>query len=194
MNINDPMNTRQQELQTLINESYSDTYYKKFADFTFGDTSPISQVSLKVLNDIPRGFGKCTIMSAYLCALLTDGHKLPAVAVAGDLIISGKSAFQTDIRIQQPNQGDIILDDWQGHCWVEIGGFICDVSICRTADLSPDKSNLKAFIHSKFGKGRGLIAFPVQSAIDEGMIYSPKEVLADDIITTIIKSHFSRAN
>ena len=163
-----------------------------FEKFTLTDTGPIFQSSLKTLDHIQNGFGQCTIMSAYLCALLTDEYKLPAVTVAGDLIVSGITAFQTDIKIQQPNRPDTILDDWQGHCWVEIGGLICDVSICRTADLSSDDSNLKAFIHSKFGKGKGLIAFPVQNAIELDMIYNPKEVLADDIITAIIKSYFKK--
>lgn len=192
MNLHDLLKNRSIKLYELIAASYDKDYVEKFDKFLLKDSNPIGQSALKALNDIPRGFGRCVIMSAYLCALLTDEYKLPAVTVAGELIISGIPAFQTDVMIQQPNQPDIILDDWQGHCWVEIGGLICDVSICRTADLSPDGSNLKAFIHSKFGIGKGLIAFPVQNAVEQDMIYTPKEVLSDDIITAIIKSYFSK--
>lgn len=192
MNIEESIIIRKRKLKELITESFDRYYCEIFEKFTLTDTGPISQSSLKTLDHIQKGFGQCTIMSAYLCALLTDEYKLPAVTVAGDLIVSGITAFQTDIKIQQPNKPDTILDDWQGHCWVEIGGLICDVSICRTADLSSDGSNLKAFIHSKFGKGKGLIAFPVQNAIELDMIYNPKEVLADDIITAIIKSYFKK--
>lgn len=192
MHDEDLLVNRKQKLHDLVIESFDEDYCNIFEKFVLIDTQPIAQASLKTLNDIPRGFGRCVIMSAYLCALLTDEHKLPAVTVAGNLTISGIPAFQTDIRIQQPSQPDIILDDWQGHCWVEIGDLICDVSICRTADLSPDGSNLKAFVQSKFGIGKGLVAFPVQNALNEGMVYSPKEVLADDIVTAIIKSYFSK--
>ena len=192
MNIEEKLTIRKSSLNKLVIESIDENFCNIFENFILTDTQPIAQASLKTLNDIPRGFGQCVIMSAYLCALLTDEHKLPAVIVAGDLSISGISAFQTDIRIQQPNQPDIILNDWQGHCWVELGGLICDVSICRTADLSPDISNLRAFIHSNFGQGKGLIAIPVQNAIEQGMIYNPKEVFSDDIVTAIIKSHFSK--
>lgn len=193
MNIQELLISRSKLLRELITESYDEEYSKKYDAFKLTDPQPISKASLTVLTDIPRRFGMCTIMSAYLCALLTDDFKLPAITVAGDLIIQDIPAFQTDKRIQtSENQDDIIIDDWQGHCWVEVGGLICDVSISRTADLAPDGSNLKAFVHSKFGKGRGLVAFPVENAYNEGMIYSPKEVLSDAVITAILNSYFSK--
>ncbi|WP_338869260.1 hypothetical protein WBJ53_19670 [Spirosoma sp. SC4-14] len=182
---------RKEKLHELIAEAHNADYAQQCEEFVLNDSRPVAEAAQAVLQNTPRAFGICVVMSAHLCAILTDSYKLPAVVVAGDLVISGIPAFQTDVKIQQPELTEIIIDDWQGHSWVEIGGLIVDISLGRTADLAPDGSNLKAFVHKQFGNGKGLLAFPVEHAYSLDMIYAPREVLADNIITAIIQSHHS---
>lgn len=191
MNLESVLLTRKKEIFELIKQFYSLEYARQFECFTLTDTTPIIQASNQVLTQTPKKFGLCTVMSSYLSSLLTDEYNLPAVVVAGDLIINGIPAFQTDQRIQTHNHSsDIIIDNWKGHCWVEVGEMICDISIGRTADLAPAISNLKRFIHQNFGEGKGLLAFDVKSAYAAGMIYTPREVLADAVITSIFQSYY----
>jgi hypothetical protein len=124
-------------------------------------------------------------MSAVWAAILRDRYDIPAFAVAGDLIIDGRSIFVSERNVPDGTE-QIDSGVWDGHCWVQIDDKICDASIFRTARTRPDGSYLKAFIDEKFGLQRGLMVIPEAELERIGMRYVPKYVLNETQITALM--------
>jgi hypothetical protein len=128
------------------------------------------------------------MLSSAWAGYLRDHHSIPAIVVAGDLKISGLRVFKYQEKLPEPSgKGRIIKRNWSGHCWIEVGGYLGDLSIFRTAYAIAGPSLLKDFIVSKFGMGRGAFLSPVED-IPTGMQYIPQYVLKDSQVDTFIAS------
>ena len=154
--------------------------------FTLTSPQPVIETARKLLSIIPPTMGACAPLSAALAQTLRDDFNIPAIVVAGDLKIRGSRVFKCKSNIPEGNQsGKVINKKWDGHCWVEIDGFIGDLSIFRTAYSLSHTSLLKQFIATEFGLGRGFF-LAEKHDIPKGMIYEPKYVLNDNQIDGLL--------
>lgn len=146
----------------------------------------LASTAKKFMSIIPPSFGECAQMSASWAGYLQDKHSIPAIVVAGDLKISGKKVFKCTKNLPDAKKTQkFITGKWNGHCWIEIDGYIGDLSIFRTAYAINGSSVLKDFIISNFGFGRGAMLSPYQD-LPEGMQYKPKFILKDNQINALI--------
>ena len=139
-----------------------------------------------MLASVEPQFGSCVMLSGAFVVALSVHYSIPAIAVVGDLMIHGKPVFKCNGNIPMPEKNNEILNTtWDGHCWVEIGGVICDLSIFRSAYNINRPSLLSTFITSEFGEGKGAI-LSAPEALPYGMEYVPKHVLNDKQLEAII--------
>lgn len=79
----------------------------------------------------------------------------------------------------------MISSSWSSHCWIEVDGWIGDLSVFRTAYQAEGPSVLKDFIISSFGQNLGALLCQQQD-LPSGMKYVPKYVLKDNQIDGLI--------
>ena len=79
----------------------------------------------------------------------------------------------------------MISSSWSSHCWIEVDGWIGDLSVFRTAYQIEGPSVLKDFIISSFGQNRGALLCQQQD-LPPRMKYVPKYVLKDNQIDGLI--------
>ncbi|MGZ8916379.1 MAG: hypothetical protein ACXW1Z_25125 [Methylobacter sp.] len=109
-----------------------------------------------------------------------------AIAVLGDLKICDSYIFKCEKNIPLENQkNEIISQNWDGHCWVEVDNIILDLSIFRTAYRINHPSLLKDYLTSKYGEGKGAFVSPVESLPQE-LEFVPKFVLNDSQISSVL--------
>lgn len=79
---------------------------------------------------------------------------------------------------------------WDGHCWVEVQGIICDPSIFSTIFSSLNKPNLQQLFKQAFnGKPDYLIGSSKKLA-DMSIFYKKREELKDEDATLLIQSGY----
>lgn len=177
----------QETILELIRRDRGKSDADLFQQFRLSDTQPITDTVSEMLGHLPVMFGACAQTSAAWAALLRDRHNIPAVTVVGDLIIEGTSVFPCDRNIPDPaNSSESDWAAWNGHCWIEIDGYVGDMSIFRTAKKIERPSVLKAFIERHFGPKRGAILVNHSELAAMGMYYVPKYVLTEDQINALI--------
>lgn len=155
--------------------------------FRLSNKQVVVDTAREVLACVPEWFGACAPMSAMWAALLRHHHDIPAVVVAGDLIIEGTTVFRCGANIPDPaNMTQSVSAAWDGHCWIEIDGYIGDVSITRTARKIDGPSILKAFIQRNFGLQRGGMLYKHSNLLAMGMNYIPKYALTDSQMKGLI--------
>ena len=126
-------------------------------------------------------------MSVGLVAVLKYHYSIEALAVQGDLKINEFDIFKCRDNIGMPSQNDeLIHKQWDGHCWVEIGNILCDLSIFRTAQAEKHPSLLKSYVESNFGDGKEGLISPIERIPNE-ITFHPKFVLNDIQIAGIIR-------
>lgn len=126
------------------------------------------------------------MISAGFVAALKSYYSIPAIAVIGDLYINGTPVFKCKKNIPTPSRDNpTIREHWDGHCWVEVGGYICDLSLFRSAYALKGPSLLKNFIINNFGEGKGAILLPLNN-LPQGMDFIPKYVLNESQISGIL--------
>jgi hypothetical protein len=123
-------------LVDLIRRDRGDIDAERFDKFRRTGDEEFGATAKELLHHTPALFGKCAPMSAMWAAMPRDRHGIPVVAVAGDLIIEGRTAFLCDKNIPNATDADTTrLPEWDGHCWIEIDGCAGDISIFRTARM-----------------------------------------------------------
>lgn len=139
----------------------------------------------EALTNIPHAPFLCLPLSAILYALLKDQHGIESSLVTGSLSFKDMSIFKPDFSISGTNNTSLQI--WAGHAWVELDGFIIDLSLFRTIYSDSFTKPCKNELISKFGLGRGAIIASRQTMKDDGLLYAPAETLTDDDATGIIK-------
>lgn len=173
-------------LLSLIARDRSTADAERFRHYRLVDPTPVMEFGRQLLDNTPVLHGACAGMSAMWAAGLTDRYNIPAVVVAGDLIINGRPAFLSQCNLPDGTE-QVDSGTWNGHCWVQADDMICDASIFRTARTRPDGSHLKAFIDEHFGLHRGLMVCSATELARGGMHYVPKYVLNETQITGLIR-------
>lgn len=173
------MNRRQIELRQKIARSRGIAESVSFFEKEFHDPTPFGEAAKVILSRVPPSFGSCVMLSSAWASYLKDHYSISAIVVAGDLKISGARVFRYKEKLpERKAKGRLIRKSWGGHCWVEVNGYLGDLSIFRTAYAIGGPSLLKDFIENRFGAGRGALLSPI-SKLPDGMLYVPQQVLKD---------------
>jgi hypothetical protein len=179
------MTTRSIVLKELIARDRSHDDAALFEQCHVSDVDAVATIGAEILDHTPVFHGACASMSAAWAALLSDRLELPAVAVAGDLMIGGFTIFLCDRNLPDATPGSP-MQMWDGHCWIEIDGWIGDISVFRTARTINRPSRLKSFVESNFGLEKGLMLARCEQLETNGMHYVPKYVLNDMQINALL--------
>ena len=157
-----------------------------FNSFSLTNPQLLGTSAKDIMTHVPPSFGACAMISAMWAGYLKDHYSIPAIVVAGDLKISGKTIFKCKNNLPEPTKSrNIISGKWDGHCWIEIDGWIGDLSIFRTAYQIETQSVLKDFVLSNFGHGKGALISP-KNELPAGLKYIPKYVLKENQIDSLI--------
>jgi hypothetical protein len=177
---------QQKKINQLISRYRSVDDAIKYSEFKLDNPQQVLDVARDIMRNIPPSFGACAMLSSMWAGYLKDHYSIPALVVAGDLKISGKTIFKCKKNIPEPTRaGKVISSNWAGHCWIEVDGWIGDLSVFRTAYQIDGLSVLRDFIISSFGENRGALLCP-QSDLPPSMKYVPKYILKDNQIDSLI--------
>ena len=165
----------------LVREFRGDAAAACYSSYKLGDWADIEQTAKEVLEKTQPRSGWCAPMSAIWAAMLQDHYQIPAVVVAGDLLLEQQRIFKCDrnIEITSNRAPGEPASKWDGHCWVELDGYVGDISLFRTAYSAPPDSRLRSFVELHFGLGRGMIFANRKDLVEQQMYYQPKYVLTD---------------
>jgi hypothetical protein len=173
-------------IKQLISRGRGIEEAEKFERFSIGNPQVLGDTAQELMSKIPPSFGACAMVSSMWAAYLNDHFSVPAIVVAGDLKISGRTIFKCKKNLPDATKsGNIVSANWDGHCWIEIDGWIGDLSIFRTAYQIEGASHLKEFVLTNFGAGKGTL-ISSKNELPTGMKYVPKYVLKDSQIDALI--------
>ena len=182
------MSNRHKTLRQLIARSRGVKDANEFFQFELEDLSALGESARSLMSEVPPAFGACVMLSSSWAGYLRERHGIPAIAVAGDVRIEGSRIFKYKQRLPEAGaKGKVVRKVWSGHCWIEVNGFLGDISIFRTAYAIDRPSVLKEFVLRHFGPGRGAFVSRVDD-LPPGMQYTPKEVLNDRQVDMFIRS------
>ena len=186
------------ELQQLVARARGVKEATWCTAFRVGDINIVASAINEILENFEPRPGACVMMSAMLEALLRDRHGMPAVCVAGDLNILGKWVFRGNERLPafdtRPTPGRprrVTELNWKGHCWVEVGGLIVEVSLLRTSRVLLPHSTLRQFVDANFGPRRAAFATPIDD-LPPGLRYRRQFVLTDNQVNGFVSGEIYR--
>ncbi len=139
----------------------------------------LSKSAKELLATIPPKFGFCAHMSSTWAQYLEEQYSISAQVVAGDLALKNQLVFECKKNVSMK-----ISDSWGGHCWIEVNGYIGDLSLFRTAyngETSKTHLFLKDYVQNKFGKNRGGLIIPI-SALPSDMQYIKKFLIEKEMV------------
>lgn len=171
---------REELIEKLVCRDRGDEQYGVYRSESTITPEVLTDAIQKTLASVPPSFGSCVMISSALVTALQVYYSVSSIAVLGDLAIDGCTVFkcQGNLPFVNGQSNEFINEQWSGHCWVEIGSLICDLSIFRSAYAITRPSKLRDFIESNFGSGKGALISPVES-LPDGMEFTPKFVLND---------------
>jgi len=146
------------------------------------DLDALKEIGRRVLDIFPSVPGACALMTAmYAVGLDTTGCG-PFYFVAGDLSVPEARVFG-DGGIGDLSEAFGASDlSWDGHCWIVLGKWIADVSICRTAKSGQAPGALTRHMRQVFEAKTGLLIQSAEAAAETGLFYRPRYVLTRDQI------------
>ena len=165
------------DLKSLITRALGAAEAERALTFEVSDLTVLRTTAEQLMRMTPPDSGNCVLMSAAWALHLRDRYNLPAVAITGDLKAGNHWGFRASNDLPEPKQtGSMIPLGWRGHCWVEVAGLICDISIFRTVYRQPLNSDTRKFFERHFGTDRGaFIGRPDE--MPDGLQYRRRAVL-----------------
>jgi len=184
------MTDRKLTLIKVLNEIFTLKEIEKFFKYELkiNDIEFLKSTIKDVLSIVSYDAYNCANLSSLLGVSITDNSNIPIVIMTGHLDYNGNRLFNCDkpISVKANNSK---VQDWNGHCWIECGKYILDVSIFRTVYFGenfPEK--IKKHIVSRYGEGKGAIMIPKDSINEYGFEYTPRFALDDEqIINGLVK-------
>lgn len=125
-------------------------------------------------------------MSAMWAAIIKDHSKIPVAAICGHLKWKGSNLFYCKENIPTHDTNGL----WDGHCWLEFGGLIADISIFHTLANEEKLKNLNSFMEEKLGAGKGLLCMYAEELDQLYLTYTPCYSLTDLQINSLINGYF----
>lgn len=151
-----------------------------WSDCAISNPGILASSGREILASVPPALGYCVLLSATWASILRQRHAIPAIAVVGDLSVDGRTIFSATEHPPDGTQSGLIeFNDWPGHCWIEVGGYIGDISIFRTAYAAPRTHPLSCFVLRHFGPGKGILLATPDQASELGFSYTSRSVLTD---------------
>lgn len=180
---------RQTQLMTALHELYSPDEIQNILNYEVSkqDLETVTSIAVSLLKAIPRLSSQCASMSACWSSAIKSQTSIPVCVVTGHLHIADAPLFTQNTPISFSKEDDGNPKQWDGHCWIEFGGYIGDMSIFRTI-YSQDfpHPNFKQFLINKFGEKRGFMIANSEQMKSWGLIYTPVNILADAEINSLI--------
>ena len=172
------------KILNLISLSYNEKESENYANFKpkKNEIDTLIEAAKEALSIFPNIPGACVPLSSLLASLIRDNTNYPIHAIAGSLYIDNKKVFHNESDDFKALFKKTNLE-WDGHCWIIFGNYLCDISICRTAYSNLSPVILKNKILSTMGEGKGIFICPIDKLLDNGFNFIPKYVLTDEEIT-----------
>lgn len=189
------MNTpRKLRLQLALEGTMTSEKAAAFSNYTLTnlDLDFIKETAKVVLSKSPDKSYNCAAMSAMWGAIIKDHSKIPVSIITGSLSWEGKYIFVCKEPISLQPKGDPNRPSlWDGHCWLEFGGLIADISIFRTIRNEPKLMEFNQRLIELFGGGKGLLCASPDYMSSIGLEYYPLYSLGDEQINALISGSYN---
>lgn len=169
-----------EKIANLVAKSYDASVAAAYRAFTptEKDRQSLAETGRDVLANVPHVPGACAIMSALYLARWEMSSTAPAFVVAGELHVNttrvfGGHGFGKDSK---PAFSSSNLS-WDGHCWLQFGEYVADVSVFHTASHKGSPPALTEFMKASFGSTTGLLLGHIDHLAQGGLRYDPLYVL-----------------
>jgi len=178
------------EMSELIGRWRSRDEAEAYSSFSPSDAEfeAVKSVVKDVLIIVPPAAGACTYMSALLAVGLERFVAGPIYVVAGSLMAGTQRVFDSETTKDWSTVFSASNPSWDGHCWVVLGEWIIDVSVCRTAYSPKSPPALAQVVRSAFGTGRGAIIHKLEAAAEDGLRYEPRYILTANEVDVLAAS------
>jgi hypothetical protein len=175
-------------LGKVLKESLNAEGIKRFIRYklTNDDKRFIVETALEVLKNCPPLAFNCAAMSSIWSAIIKDNSSIPVSVIAGNLSWMNKKIFSCNRNIPFSNNPITINEVWDGHCWLELGGFIADISLGRTVKYGNVPNDFRNNLKELFGVNFGLICAEPDTLGLKGLNYTPSYSLTDQQINGLI--------
>lgn len=154
--------------------------------------SELIENALYISEEITQKFkpinGSCLYMSALLVAIITDHLSRDARFVTGSLEVSGSTIFSHTPIKPKLTQNLHVIEQWDGHAWVELDDFIFDLSIFRTVFSRASPPRIQSLFEARFHRDTAYLVGQKCKLIEMEMKYTALEQLSDVEATTLIQS------
>ena len=183
------MHNRNSNLAESLNEIFSTKEIELFFNYELNndDITFLKTCMKEVLTIIPPDAYNCANLSSLLGAVIVDHSKIPIAIMTDHLDYKGSRVFNCEkpISIKTTNTKETL---WKGHCWIEFGQYILDISIFRTVYYSENFPPLiKRDIINKYGEGKGAIMIPKDAIEEYGFEYTPCFALNNEQINGLVQ-------
>ncbi len=183
------MRERQLQFISALEEVYSPEEIQNILDYEVSaeELNNIASMGRQLLTTIPTLPSICASMSSKWYEFIKFHTTVPVCVVTGHLGIQNQSLFTQKVPINSLPFDSENFDGWDGHCWIEFGGYIGDISIFRTiyADTFPHP-NAKNWFLSRFGENQECIFAKVADLEVAGLSYIPVNVLSESETTRLV--------
>ncbi|EGR2438201.1 hypothetical protein DYC75_13635 [Vibrio cholerae] len=132
--------------------------------------------------------GSCLYMSALLAAMINDNLPVETRFVTGSLTVAGSTIFSHTPIKHQLTQKSHLIEQWDGHAWVELDDLIFDLSIFRTVFSRASPRRIQSLFEARFDRGVAYLVGQKSKLIDKGIEYTALEILSDDDATIFIQN------
>jgi hypothetical protein len=162
---------REQNLIKALKDTLTIDEIQAFLSYSVDekDINLIRDTAKAALINSPNIAMNCAAMSAIWAAMIQDHSKIPVSAICGNLMWNNKTIFMCNETIPSVS----VNKEWDGHCWIEFGGLVADISIFRTINNVPKLMDFKNFMERTFGTGKGMICVKPEKLSSLGLIYQP---------------------
>lgn len=144
---------------------------------TDADIDALREIGGRVLEAFPTMPGACAAMSAMYAVGLDTTACGPVHVVAGDLSVPEGRVFGDGGNDDLSGLFNASDPSWDGHCWIVVGDWIADVSICRTAKSGKAPPAIARYMRQAYESKTGLLIHSAQAAAEAGLFYRPRYVL-----------------
>lgn len=181
-------------LRDVLKQTMSDKEVEAFFAYQLSsnDIEFLKETASYVFSKISYKEFNCAAMNALWVALIQDHSTIPAAPVCGSLSFGKKFIFKCLSQIQTPKVSMTKAELWDGHCWLELGAMIADISIGRT--LAKDKNvdpQFKETWYNTFDSKGGLVIADTQVFNSCKIYYIPQYIMPTHLITGLIAGSFT---
>lgn len=180
-------------ISSLIERAYPTTEVARYEAFKVEKEqwTVTNDVGKLVVSKISRSPGQCVPLNVVWCAILRDRAHFPAHAVVGDLFVDGVKVYGegvTPADCVRIFSGETIDLDWNGHCWMMLGDYVCDASIFDTAESPFAHRSLRGLLKKMTMPESRLLIANREELSRVGLRFVPNYVLDDHEVSRVCQS------